>query len=560
MSTKEKSSGFDQIVNVNSETGEIFVIKPGAPGKPKQYTFDYVYGQDSTQKQVYEQCASQIILSVLEGYNGTVFAYGQTGTGKTWTMEGERKSSTNKGIICRSFEHIFKAINGSPDKQFLVNVSMLELYNEEIRDLIKGDGQKLKLKQNEQGTVYVDGLSQTEVKSDNDCMKLLDNGSSHKAVASTDMNARSSRSHSIFTITIEQSITNPETGQPEIKKGKLNLVDLAGSERQAKTGATGDRFKEARSINLSLTTLGNVISSLVDRKKKHIPYRDSKLTRLLQDSLGGNAKTLMFAAIGPADYNFDETINTLRYANRAKNIKNKPKVNQNPKDAKIQEMQDEIAQLKSQLMQMMQGNTNINPSMFQQAGSSDEKIAQYDQIEEQLRLEAAQLEQQQEAEKQRIMAMKNIDSKKRKQLIKEMKLQKMKEEEAQRHKEELMDKLKAKQERILMGQQKNKEEFEKYNQELEQLQEEREAKLRRQVEMQQEIANAQIYAEELKGKLTSQKENVILKAQALTRLTQLVEQQRDLYEEMCEEHQAEIQDLVIDLFNSNTLRLTGSIE
>lgn len=199
------------------------------------------------------------------------------------------------------------------------------------------------------------------------------------------------------------------------------MVDLAGSERQAKTGATGDRFKEARSINLSLTTLGNVIHSLVDKKKKHVPYRDSKLTRLLQDSLGGNARTLMFAAIGPADYNFDETINTLRYANRAKNIKNKPKVNQNPKDAKIQEMQDEIANLKGQLMKMMKGNTNVNPGMFQQAANADDQIAQYDQLEEQLRLEAANLEEEQENEKKRIMAMKNIDHTKREQLIKEMK-------------------------------------------------------------------------------------------------------------------------------------------
>jgi Kinesin motor domain len=204
---------------------------------------------------------------------------------------------------------------------------MLEIYNEEIHDLVKGDEQKLKLKQDETGTVYVEGLSHTEVKSDADCMKLLDCGSNNKAVASTDMNARSSRSHSIFTITVEQSEIDPITGVQEIRKGKLNLVDLAGSERQAKTGATGDRFKEARSINQSLTTLGNVISALVDNNKSHIPYRDSKLTRLLQDSLGGNAKTLMFAAIGPANYNFDESINTLRYANRAKNIKNKPKVN-----------------------------------------------------------------------------------------------------------------------------------------------------------------------------------------------------------------------------------------
>lgn len=546
--SKELSQGFTKIVDVNQETGEVFVSKPGVPGKPKQYTFDYAYGEHSTQQQVYEQCASQIVMSVLEGYNGTVFAYGQTGTGKTWTMDGDRKSKTQKGITSRSFEHVFKAINGSPDKQFLVSVSMLEIYNEEIRDLIKGDQQKLKLKQDEAGVVYVESLSQTEVKSDSDCMKLLDLGSENKQVASTDMNARSSRSHSIFTITVEQSEIDPITGQQEIKKGKLNLVDLAGSERQDKTGATGDRFKEARSINLSLATLGNVIHALVDNNKKHVPYRDSKLTRLLQDSLGGNAKTLMFAAIGPVDYNFDETVNTLRYANRAKNIKNKPKVNQNPKDAKIQEMQDEISLLKNQLMNMMKGNSNVNPQMFVKTGNADQQIAQYDSIEEQLRLEAAKLEEEQERESQRIMAIKNIDHKKREELMKEMKLQQRKEEKIQRQKEELMDKLKSKQERILMGQQKNKEELEQYNKELEQLQSELESKKNRQEEMQKDIADAQIYAEELKDKLSSQKENVILKAQALARLTKLVEQQRDQYEEMCEEQQAQIQDLVIFQF------------
>ena len=177
-------------------------------------------------------------------------------------------------------------------------------------------------------------------------MKLLDTGSSNKNVAATDMNAGSSRSHCIFTLEIESSEMG-EDGEPKVKKGKLNLVDLAGSERQKKTSATGDRLKEAKSINLSLTCLGNVISALVDGKSKHIPYRNSQLTRLLEDSLGGNAKTLMFAAVGPADYNFDETMNTLRYANRAKNIKNKPKVNRNPKDAKIKEMQDEISALRA---------------------------------------------------------------------------------------------------------------------------------------------------------------------------------------------------------------------
>lgn len=170
------------------------------------------------------------------------------------------------------------------------------------------------------------------------------------------MNAESSRSHSIFTIQVEMMHTTGDDGH--IRKGKLNLVDLAGSERQAKTGASGDRLKEANKINLSLSALGNVISALVDGKSKHIPYRDSKLTRLLQDSLGGNTKTMMVACLSPADNNYDETISTLRYANRAKNIKNKPKINEDPKDAMLREYQEEIEKLKS-LLQNQGGTGDI---------------------------------------------------------------------------------------------------------------------------------------------------------------------------------------------------------
>mmetsp|Transcript_9433 Transcript_9433/g.8181 ORF Transcript_9433/g.8181 Transcript_9433/m.8181 type:complete len:178 (+) Transcript_9433:651-1184(+) len=173
----------------------------------------------------------------------------------------------------------------------------------------------------------------------------LEFGRKNRAVGETKMNRDSSRSHSIFTITVEVSDFGPD-GQNHIRVGKLNLVDLAGSERQSKTQATGDRFKEAININQSLTTLGNVISSLIDPKNTHVPYRDSKLTRLLQDSLGGNTKTVMVANIGPADWNYDETLSTLRYANRAKSIKNKPKINEDPKDAMLREFQEEIATLK----------------------------------------------------------------------------------------------------------------------------------------------------------------------------------------------------------------------
>lgn len=178
---------------------------------------------------------------------------------------------------------------------------------------------------------------------------VLQTGKKNRSVGATLMNATSSRSHAIFTVVVESA----DGGK--IRVGKLNLVDLAGSERQTKTGATGDRLKEATKINLSLTALGNVISSLVDGNSTHIPYRDSKLTRLLQNSLGGNAKTVMCANCGPADYNFDETLSTLRYANRAKNIKNKPKINEDPKDAMMREYQDEIRRLKDQLEATQRG-------------------------------------------------------------------------------------------------------------------------------------------------------------------------------------------------------------
>merc|ERR1712228_1019251 len=175
-------------------------------------------------------------------------------------------------------------------------------------------------------------------------------GNKNRSVGATNMNAQSSRSHAIFTITIECSEKWPDK-QQHFRVGKLHLVDLAGSERQTKTGATGQRLKEATKINLSLSTLGNVISALVDGKSSHVPYRDSKLTRLLQDSLGGNTKTVMVANIGPANYNYDETITTLRYANRAKNIKNKPRVNEDPKDTLLREFQEEIARLKAMINQ-----------------------------------------------------------------------------------------------------------------------------------------------------------------------------------------------------------------
>lgn len=203
--------------------------------------------------------------------------------------------------------------------------------------------------------VFVKGLTMIIVKSINEIEKVMNEGTSNRSVAETKMNKESSRSHSIFTIYIETAVEDEKLKETKIKAGKLNLVDLAGSERQSKTGATGDTLKEATKINLSLSALGNVISALVDGKSSHIPYRDSKLTRLLQDSLGGNTKTVMIAALSPADYNYDESLSTLRYAARAKSIKNKPVINEDPKDALLREYEDEIKRLKMLLDQANNG-------------------------------------------------------------------------------------------------------------------------------------------------------------------------------------------------------------
>ncbi|KAJ8258260.1 hypothetical protein COCON_G00172720 [Conger conger] len=284
---------------------------------------------------------------VTEGYNGTIFAYGQTGSGKSFTMQGVAQPPAQRGIIPRAFEHIFESIQCAEDTKFLVRASYLEIYNEEIRDLLGNETkQKLELKEHPERGVYVRDLSMHTVHSVGECERIMEQGWKNRSVGYTLMNKDSSRSHSIFTIHLEICNTDGD-GEDHLRAGKLNLVDLAGSERQSKTGATGERLREATKINLSLSALGNVISALVDGRSKHVPYRDSKLTRLLQDSLGGNTRTLMVACLSPADNNYEETLSTLRYANRAKSIQNRPRINEDPKDALLREYQEEIKQLRA---------------------------------------------------------------------------------------------------------------------------------------------------------------------------------------------------------------------
>ncbi|KAG2498997.1 hypothetical protein HYH03_003183 [Edaphochlamys debaryana] len=350
LNSKEKADNRSTIVDVDSKTGTVTLTNPKGDEPPKTFTFDMAFDWNVTQREVYDVVARPIVMSVSNGFNGTIFAYGQTGTGKTHTMEGAPTPEL-QGIIPNCFDHIFEIVNSSPpNKQWMVRAAYLEIYNEEVRDLLSKDPKnKLELKENKDSGVYVKGLNAFVVKSVPELKNVLEVGRGNRSVGATLMNQDSSRSHSIFTVTIETIETTKAQPEGHIRVGKLNLVDLAGSERQSKTGATGDRLKEATKINLSLSALGNVISALVEGKGGHVPYRDSKLTRLLQDSLGGNTKTTMCANMGPADWNYDETLSTLRYANRAKNIKNKPKINEDPKDAMLREFQEEIARLKAAL-------------------------------------------------------------------------------------------------------------------------------------------------------------------------------------------------------------------
>lgn len=354
LNRKEESNGLaGGIVQMDLKLGQVILRNPRAPpSEPlKTFTFDAVYDSNSKQRDLYDESVRPLIDSVLDGFNGTIFAYGQTGTGKTYTMQGAWMDPEKRGVIPNAFDHIFTNISRSQsDKQYLVRSSYLEIYREEIRDLLDPNhaNTRLELRESPDTGVYIRDLTSCVCKSIKEIEEVMNMGNQVRAVGATDMNEHSSRSHALFLITVECSQPGPD-GRKHIRVGRLNLVDLAGSERQTKTGVHGERLKEAAKINLSLSALGNVISALADGRSAHVPYRDSKLTRLLQDSLGGNAKTVMVATLGPAPQHYDETLTTLRYANRAKNIHNQPRVNEDPKDALLREFQQEIARLRSQL-------------------------------------------------------------------------------------------------------------------------------------------------------------------------------------------------------------------
>ncbi|XP_014914423.1 kinesin-like protein KIF1B isoform X17 [Poecilia latipinna] len=368
--SRETSKESKCIIQMQGNTTTI--LNPKAPKEPaKTFSFDYSYWSHTTpedpcfasQNRVYNDIGKEMLEHAFEGYNVCIFAYGQTGAGKSYTMMGKQEEG-QEGIIPMLCEDLFEKINEDCNKEELsysVEVSYMEIYCERVRDLLnpKNKG-NLRVREHPLLGPYVEDLSKLAVTSYTDIADLMDAGNKARTVAATNMNETSSRSHAVFTIVFTQKKHDSETDLTTEKVSKISLVDLAGSERADSTGAKGTRLKEGANINKSLTTLGKVISALAEvdnctsksKKKKKtdfIPYRDSVLTWLLRENLGGNSRTAMVAALSPADINYDETLSTLRYADRAKNIKCNAVINEDPNNKLVRELKDEVARLKELL-------------------------------------------------------------------------------------------------------------------------------------------------------------------------------------------------------------------
>jgi len=340
---------------------------PERTGRAHKFTFDFAYWSHAEndahfvgQQKVYDDLGTDVVDNAFAGYNACVFAYGQTGSGKTYTMMGGESES--RGLIPRICQAMFARMKSGVGEgvTYRTEVSYLEIYNERVKDLLSsGSEHRLRVREHPQTGPYVEELSKHLVVDYEEICHLMAEGNAVRTTASTNMNDTSSRSHAIFTITFVNA--RFEAGVPHETVSKIHLVDLAGSERADATGASGQRLKEGAHINKSLVTLGSVISALAEasnakldvskqkQKEVFIPYRDSVLTWLLKDSLGGNSKTIMVAAISPAEVNHGETLSTLRYANRAKNIINKPTVNEDPNVRLIRDLRDEIERLRGMM-------------------------------------------------------------------------------------------------------------------------------------------------------------------------------------------------------------------
>ncbi|NXI24424.1 KIF1B protein, partial [Sterrhoptilus dennistouni] len=375
--SREMSRESKCIIQMSGSTTTI--LNPKQPKEtPKSFSFDYSYWSHTTpadinyasQKQVYRDIGEEMLQHAFEGYNVCIFAYGQTGAGKSYTMMGKQEKD-QQGIIPQLCEDLFSRINDTTNDNmsYSVEVSYMEIYCERVRDLLnpKNKG-NLRVREHPLMGPYVEDLSKLAVTSYNDIQDLMDSGNKARTVAATNMNETSSRSHAVFNIIFTQKRHDAETDITTEKVSKISLVDLAGSERADSTGAKGTRLKEGANINKSLTTLGKVISALAEMNKKKkktdfIPYRDSVLTWLLRENLGGNSRTAMVAALSPADINYDETLSTLRYADRAKQIRCNAVINEDPNNKLIRELKDEVARLRDLLY--AQGLGDIIDSRYQ---------------------------------------------------------------------------------------------------------------------------------------------------------------------------------------------------
>ncbi|XP_022531184.2 kinesin-like protein KIF1A isoform X15 [Astyanax mexicanus] len=389
--SREMSKESKCIIQMSGNTTTI--LNPKVPKETKSFNFDYSYWSHTSpedinyasQQLVYRDIGEEMLLHAFEGYNVCIFAYGQTGAGKSYTMMG-RQEKDQQGIIPLLCEDLFTKINDSNNDNsmsYSVEVSYMEIYCERVRDLLnpKNKG-NLRVREHPLLGPYVEDLSKLAVTSYNDIQDLMDSGNKARTVAATNMNETSSRSHAVFNIIFTQRRHDSETDNTSEKVSKISLVDLAGSERADSTGAKGTRLKEGANINKSLTTLGKVISALAEvdsganknKKKKKvesfIPYRDSVLTWLLRENLGGNSRTAMVAALSPADINYDETLSTLRYADRAKQIRCNAVINEDPNNRLVRELKDEVSRLKDLLyaqglgdiIEMTNAMTGMSPS------------------------------------------------------------------------------------------------------------------------------------------------------------------------------------------------------
>ncbi|CAM37894.2 putative OSM3-like kinesin [Leishmania braziliensis MHOM/BR/75/M2904] len=348
-SEKEKAVGHKTCVDLDMVQNTVTV--KSVIGEPDRWTFDAVINNNFSQQDIFTQFIMPLTESVLSGFNATVFAYGQSGSGKTHTMTGVMGDNALEGVIPRCVKHIFNTVkmmkDEAPGTTVNMYVSFMELYNGKVRDLLAKQQVSLDIREAKDHTFFVQGAVVAQVKCPADVIRHLEEGTDRRRVASTELNTDSSRSHSVFSLILECTETL-EDGRTRAVSSKLNLVDLAGSERQGKTGASGDTLKEGCNINLSLSALGTVIDTIV-KGGAHVPFRSSPLTMLLKDSLGGNSKTVMFANINPSERNMSETVSTLRFADRAKQIKNKPVVNMDSKDRTIAELTEMVKDLRAKL-------------------------------------------------------------------------------------------------------------------------------------------------------------------------------------------------------------------